>query len=550
MDLFLKFYREELKQLSQFTHDEEEKKLLHPFAFSMARIRNRLHDSETALSHRLVQQCWLPIGRYIPALGLICFHGSGHDCLPQGFLLKRSNMRQDCYFRTVYSMRLSPFIIDGVHFSSQKESGCLAVQMSLNKNTVHRQRQWTNILFYIHMEFEAACLLYALLFNAVSKIGIVIDNQEEMILHTSIISAPYLNLDTSLFFDFKYTLPPLQLLYEFFIFPEKFLFFELDLSCISKKNISIKKNMLIHIYFNQRADRVTASLSSGSLQLNCTPVINLFEHPSNYIHSTLKCERYNLSPQYATEPLCVYHLKSLYEIDAHGKKHKVAEFDGDIVDTGRQWEIEDTRLYQSVNRRNSNKLSLIRCTHDQCDQSRYLQAILLCSNLSAACLDAEMAWKIPDEALHVLHSIDTLKEISAPYQIPLSHDAWKIAQCLLEWTRSLLHSPNKLYILKEIMMLMPVKHENKRKLLLSSIQAFDITANDIIGMPNHANHYTKVLTFTLVLDTKKIEWVEFYLFWQVLKSVLALTYSLYLPLKFCLHQLPQEKTLCSMVYKI
>jgi type VI secretion system protein ImpG len=85
--------------------------------------------------------------------------------------------------------------------------------------------------------------------------------------------------------------PAYRLLTEYFCFPEKFNFFDIDMAAIGAALVPGARTITLHLALSGlRTDshtaRMLATLSTNNLLLGCTPVINLFQHRGDPIRLT------------------------------------------------------------------------------------------------------------------------------------------------------------------------------------------------------------------------------------------------------------------------
>src|SRR5690606_18922564 len=86
-----------------------------------------------------------------------------------------------------------------------------------------------------------------------------------------------------------------RLLTEFFVFPEKFLFIDIEgLDKYIPANATSELN--IYIYLNQSNIELEHNISEQTFVLGCTPVINLFEHKADPIKVDHAREEYQIVP--------------------------------------------------------------------------------------------------------------------------------------------------------------------------------------------------------------------------------------------------------------
>ncbi len=125
--------------------------------------------------------------------------------------------------------------------------------------------------------------------------------------------------------------PAYRLLTEYFAFPEKFSFFDIDLAAIAKQLGANASSLVLHLVFSGlRADsntsRILTNLSKTNLLLGCTPVVNLFKQRGDPIRVTHAAAQYpvvaNSRNAYAYE---VFSVDSVYLIKQTPQGDSVTE---------------------------------------------------------------------------------------------------------------------------------------------------------------------------------------------------------------------------------
>jgi type VI secretion system protein ImpG len=134
------------------------------------------------------------------------------------------------------------------------------------------------------------------------------------------VSFPGFEPEESIYNHDKFTNLGIKLLTEYAIIPEKFLFFDVNISNEvkaeaidyiknTKDNQTSSKNNLIEnlieiiIPINENIDPSSKSINKDILDVMCTPVINLFPSSSEYIHINHKKSYYKLYPYKRSERL-------------------------------------------------------------------------------------------------------------------------------------------------------------------------------------------------------------------------------------------------------
>ncbi len=92
------------------------------------------------------------------------------------------------------------------------------------------------------------------------------------------------------------TLAAYRFLWEFFVASDKFRFIELDLRNLVP--IVARQDLDIVIYLNKVNPRIGRELTKDTLQLHCTPIVNLFRHIPEPIRLTGNQVEYRVVPSY------------------------------------------------------------------------------------------------------------------------------------------------------------------------------------------------------------------------------------------------------------
>lgn len=119
---------------------------------------------------------------------------------------------------------------------------------------------------------------------------------------------------------------------EYFVFPEKFNFFDIDLAVLRKVLPPECQHFTLHVALDGlRPDshhaRILSSLSEANLLLGCSPVVNLFQRPGQPIAVTHLTADYGVVADAAhAKSFEVYSLDSVKMVRRRGQKDVVTEF--------------------------------------------------------------------------------------------------------------------------------------------------------------------------------------------------------------------------------
>ena len=295
--------------------DPHVSRLIESFAYLNARIHHKLHDDFPELSDALLSvlfphyQCPIPsmsIAQFIPDQDQL----EGNYDLPARTLLETEQFQgETCKFSTVYDTELLPLVVEEASFlgrpfatpganSVRGAGGVLRLRLrSFNEAINIAELGPKRLRFYLKGQAQHIYPLYEMLMNECQQI--VITTTETDV--NPIFAGKHL-LKPVGFAEHEGLLPypatsllGYRLLTEFFVFPEKFLFIDLDgLDKYIPAHTTSELN--IYIYLNQSNIELEHNINAQTFMLGCTPVINLFEHKADPIKIDHTREEYQIVP--------------------------------------------------------------------------------------------------------------------------------------------------------------------------------------------------------------------------------------------------------------
>jgi type VI secretion system protein ImpG len=168
---------------------------------------------------------------------------------------------------------------------------------------------WNDLRFFLNGPAQHVFYLYELLFNNVCHVELELFNSEEQRIIENIsltkndIKPVGFDSDEHLIPYTQRAFPGFLLLFEYFCFPEKFLFF--DLSGLDKiKHPDFNDTLNIRIYLNRNA-KSNLVINKDTFCINTAPVVNLFKRIAEPVRIEQRKTEYHVIPnirsQEATE---------------------------------------------------------------------------------------------------------------------------------------------------------------------------------------------------------------------------------------------------------
>lgn len=285
--------------------DPHVERLIQATALLNARIRAKLEDDYPELTQSVFDLIYPHYLKPLPSHTVVSFQPStdlsSSVSVPRGTLLEGSgNTEKASRFTTLYdvevlplsiltaSLQSAPFDAPLVPKSNQAEA---VLKLEFNCGELDIQPDQCDALKRVRIYFNApkyiAYQLYELFFTKVETVAIA-QNELDVtpsILSPEVIKSVGFDTDQAAWSYSDQSFPGYRLLSEFFVFPEKFLFIELDLS--SAQGLALKsKTLSVFFYLNHAYDDIAAHISAEHFQLNATPVVNIYLQPAEPIRIT------------------------------------------------------------------------------------------------------------------------------------------------------------------------------------------------------------------------------------------------------------------------
>ena len=300
--------------------DPHVERLLEGFAFLAGRIHKRLDDDFPEITGALLNVVYPHYVRPLPSFSIVEVKPDPMQgkqtaalALPRASrLLTRPSQGVTCRFQTCFETTIWPVDLAEAHWRTPdrldppvKSSGAAAVvrlilraqpEVPLGKLGIDSLR------FYLHGSEELPHALYEVLVNNCLQV-LVRDPQQRK---RGAVTLPASSLQPCGFAEDQALLPytrrsfdGYRLLHEYFAFPQKFLFFEIQGLKQALAGCQEAAEILIFLAPFEREDR-REMLENGTqprtFRLNCTPVVNLFEQTAEPILLRQTHHEYQIVP--------------------------------------------------------------------------------------------------------------------------------------------------------------------------------------------------------------------------------------------------------------
>jgi type VI secretion system protein ImpG len=325
--------------------------MIEAFALLAGRIQHKLDDEFPEITESLLDVLYPHYLRPVPSQAIVQFAlDSAQSTVPVATLIpsgtpvhsKPSN-GQVCSFQTCYDVKLWPLRVTGASISavnrftspgiSAEIAATLRIEMECLGGLRLSQLGIDSLRFYLQGETASVNALYETLF--VNPLRVVLQSASSG-KGTSVTLPPsnpaqvgFTTEEGALDYS-DHSFLGYRLLQEYFTFPDKFLFFDLiGLNKTSLADFGNKFEILILLKEFKDKDRLAAleqTVDANTLQLACTPIVNLFDTTAEPVRVSQTKTEYRVVPdQHRPLSTEVYSVNSVSSAVRDSQEEKIFE---------------------------------------------------------------------------------------------------------------------------------------------------------------------------------------------------------------------------------
>lgn len=321
--------------------DPHVERLLESFAFLTARLSRAIDDRFPQTAHALLSVLYPHLINPIPAMAIAKLQidtsqvpPDKGQLLPKGTkLLARSIEDVQCRFRTVYDLHLWPISIQSIDLVSRdaftftnpiKNHWFLKITLT-SKDAPFSIMALNDLLVHISCDWVKANLLYEALFSEYTdQVYVTTDDKTPAVGGCRLEGVGYKRDELALPTP-AYSLHHYGLFQEYFHFSEKFLFFRIMALQAAIAKLAPEKELHILIPLKDASVFHQTGVNTSFFSLNCLPIINLFDRPSDPIRIHHRHLRYRLIPDIRRERTTeIYSIQSVEGVEE--KTQKVIQY--------------------------------------------------------------------------------------------------------------------------------------------------------------------------------------------------------------------------------
>jgi type VI secretion system protein ImpG len=294
-------------------------RLIEAFAFISGRIHKKIDDDFPEITESLLNIIYPHYTNPIPSMSVVTFEPIKQNIPPAGYIIDKNTMLYSkpmggtpCQFTTRYPVRIWPVeIVSAVLEDPVKPvkdaRQVITIQIKALNSLSFSALGWKSLRFFLNGPSQHIFHLYELLCNNVCHIEcdtpVRRGAPEPLVLSPADIKPVGFGPDEGLLPYSERSFPGYLTLFEYFCFPEKFLFIDLD-RMHRLKRFTSGDTVAIRIYLNTHA-KTDMVINKDTFCLNATPVVNLFDR--------------------VAEPVRVEHRMTKYHVIPDIRRHKVTE---------------------------------------------------------------------------------------------------------------------------------------------------------------------------------------------------------------------------------
>lgn len=308
--MFNKYYQDELTYLRELGQefaaaypaiapmlaergDPDVERLLEGVAFLTGKIREKLDDELPEVIHSVASLLFPHYLRQIPATSVIEFTPLGNVVRERIAIVRNSEIGSvpvdgvQCRFRTTQDVEVAPIAIEDIRIDTGAQlSQSLRIEVKAIGGAALAAINLTSLRFYIHGERRVQDDLRLWLGAHVD--GVALASVDAGGRDTTVATLPVksvklagFNENEALFPYPRTVYPGFRLLQEYFTLPQKFAFFDVGgLEALPVQKMGDRFAIIIQF---RDALPTGTRVTRDTFRLFCTPVVNLFDHPTDPI---------------------------------------------------------------------------------------------------------------------------------------------------------------------------------------------------------------------------------------------------------------------------
>ncbi|NVZ22031.1 type VI secretion system baseplate subunit TssF [Pseudomonas costantinii] len=302
--------------LAQTGQDPDVERLLEGFAFLTGRLRQKLDDELPELTHSLMHLLWPNYMRPLPAFSILQFDplkraGPTVRVARDTAVESAAIEGERCRFRTCYTTDVMPLQLVALEYTCQGEGAWLDLRLNMSAEGNFSELAFDSLRLHLAGDRYISQGLYLSLLRHLDGIHLLLldhcglavngaDGQPIRVrLRASQIQPVGFSQEQALIPYPQNTFRGYRHLQEYFAFPEKYLFVEVEglsvLHTLPHERLKQVHGMVLRFELRTR-EHEPQRPTLDNVKLYCTPIINLFKHDAVPVRLDGKQDEYLLVP--------------------------------------------------------------------------------------------------------------------------------------------------------------------------------------------------------------------------------------------------------------
>jgi len=289
--------------LSEQSTDPDVERLLEGFAFLTGKLREKVEDEFPELTHSLLAMLWPNYLRPVPSCTIMRFDPQLHAISERQRIdrhteiksrpLGEANRQTQCRFRTCRGVDLYPLTVAGAQAEHSREVSSVTVDLAVHTDQPLSELDLNALRFYLGGDEHTAQTLYLWLNHYLTGIELVVGETRHRLAPTLLRPVGF-DTDESLLPYPKNAYAGYRILQEYLSFPEAFRF--VDVAGLGARLPAAQADEISLTFHFSRILPPDVKVRAESLQLYCTPAVNLFSHEGEPVDLSGRQTEYRISP--------------------------------------------------------------------------------------------------------------------------------------------------------------------------------------------------------------------------------------------------------------
>ncbi len=289
--------------------DPHVSRLIESVAFLNSRVRRKLDDDFPELTDALLGMLAPYYLAPVPSLAVVQFECvpdlSGPAKVERGTgLVTDTTYGEPCRYRTAYDVEAWPLVVESARLMgppvqspatprSRSSAGLLHLELrpAADAGSVGALAP-SRLRFFLDGEFRHMAVLYELVLNDAIEVAVAASptDRNPQVLPADALRPVGFGEAENVLPDSSRSHPEQRLLTEFFAFPHKFLFFDLD----GLRTAQLTDRLHLFVFLRRSVPELELVVKATTFRLGCSPIVNLFERKAEPVRLTGKRSEYHV----------------------------------------------------------------------------------------------------------------------------------------------------------------------------------------------------------------------------------------------------------------